>query len=314
MAQAYASAVIEAPVEAVWPVVRDFGALPSWVPGIGACAIEGGRDADSVGCVRAFTLGDGTAVRERLLMLDDCRYAFAYNFETPAFPVENYRAAFKLTPVTDGERTFAQWSATFDEAPQDRGKYSEIISNAVFAAGLAHLAALTAGCPAPAGAVRWQGLRPAKVFCSSVLDAGLDAAWGRMRDFAGMDGWHSEVRDMHMLGGARSDKVSATREFSMGDGQLHEQLTLLCDATHAFRYRILKSPMPWLNYHAGARLYPVTATGQTFAVWTADWVASPNDDVRLIPEVCDKVFQAALTTLSGRLGAANRAVEGGQGG
>ncbi len=107
MAQAHASIVIDAPVEAVWPVVRDFGALPSWVPGPGACPIEDGRDADSVGCIRAFTLGDGTKVRERLLMLDDSCYAFAYNFETPAFPVENYRAEFELIPVTDGDRTFA---------------------------------------------------------------------------------------------------------------------------------------------------------------------------------------------------------------
>ncbi len=182
----------------------------------------------------------------------------------------------------------------------------------MFAAGLANLATLTAGRPAPENAVRWQGLRPAKVFCSSVLDAGLDTVWQRMRDFAGMDGWHPAMRDMHMLDGARSDKVSATREFSLGRGQLHEQLTLLCDVTHTFRNRIIKSPQPWLNYHAGARLRPVTATGQTFAVWTADWVASANDDVRLIPEVRDAVFQLAFTTLSGQIRATNSTANGEQ--
>jgi uncharacterized protein YndB with AHSA1/START domain len=129
MAQAYASIVIDAPVEAVWSLVRDFGALPSWVPGLGTCTIEDGRDADSIGCVRAFTLGNGTKIRERLLMLDDSHYAFAYNFEMPACPVENYLAEFELIPVTDGDRTFAQWSATFDEAPQDQGKYADIVSS-----------------------------------------------------------------------------------------------------------------------------------------------------------------------------------------
>lgn len=301
MAEAYASIVIAAPVEAVWSVVRDFGALPIWLPGLGPCVIEDGRDADSVGCVRAFTLGNGTKVRERLLMLDDCRYAFAYDFQTPAFPVENYRAEFELIPATSGNRTFVQWRATFDEPPQERGKYVDIISRDVFAAGLKHLAELVTGRGAPAGASRWQGLRPAKVFCSSVLGAGIEQAWQRLRDFAGMDGWHPGIRAMHMLDGARSDKVSGIREFSIGGDQLHEQLTLLCDTTHAFRYRILKSGSPWLNYHAGACLRPITATQETFAVWTADWVADPSDDVRLIPMVHEATFQLAFDTLDKQL-------------
>ena len=243
-------------------------------------------------------------MRERLLELDDCRYRFAYNFETPAFPVENYHARFELIPVIDGGRTFAQWSASFDEAPADRGKYVGIVSRDVFAAGLRSLAALVAGRAVPDGAVRWQGLRPAKAFASSVIAGGIDAVWARMRDFAGMGSYHPEVRDMHMLDGARADKVSATRAFALGGGELHEQLTLLSDTERAFRYRILKSQMPWLNYHAGARLYPVTATGETFAVWTADWVASPNDDARLIAMVSDDVFQLAFSTLSAQLAAA----------
>ncbi len=303
MAQAYASVVINAPVEAVWAEVRDFGALSRWAGGVAESAIEDGRAPDSVGCVRALKLGDGTPVRERLLELDDCRYRFAYNFETPAFPVENYYAHFELTPVVDADRTFAQWSATFDEAQADRGKYVEIVSRDVFAGGLQSLATLVAGRAAPAGSVRWQGMRPAKVFASSVIDAGIEAVWRRMRDFAGMDGWHPDIRDMHMLAGARADQVSGIREFALGDGALHEELTMMSDTEHAFRYRILKSPTPWLNYHAGARLYPVTATGTTFAVWTADWVASPNDDARLIAMVRDDVFHLAFSTLSTQLAA-----------
>ena len=92
--------------------------------------------------------------------------------------------------------------------------------------------------------------------------------------------------------------------FALDAGELHERLTMMSDTDHAFRYRILKSPTPWLNYHAGARLYPVTATGETFAVWTADWVASPNDAARLIAMVGDAVFQLAFSTLSGQLAAA----------
>ena len=299
MARAQASRIIDAPVEAVWAAVRDFDALPSWVPAITRSSIEGGLDADVVGCVRAIHLGE-QLVRERLLMLDDTRYRFAYNFETPAFPVENYVAEFELIPVTDGDRCFARWSADFDEAPQDAGRYERIVSRDVFAAGLESLSALVAGRQTPGDAPRWQGDRPAKVFCSSVLHAPVEAAWSRMRDFAGMAEWHPEISAMTMLGGVRPDKVSGERDFRFGRGHLNERLTLLCDRSHAFAYRITASDTPWLNYHAAARLRPISATGETFAVWTADWTASPEDDLRLIPMVHTDVFQKAFDTLNQR--------------
>ena len=34
MARAYASAIIKAPVETVWSLIRDFNGLPSWAVGL----------------------------------------------------------------------------------------------------------------------------------------------------------------------------------------------------------------------------------------------------------------------------------------
>jgi Polyketide cyclase / dehydrase and lipid transport len=307
MATAYASCLIEAPVEAVWDVVRDFNALPSWNRAVSRSTIEDGLASDVVGCVRSFYIGDQN-VRERLLSLDDSRYRFAYNFETPAFPVSNYQAVFELIPVTDGDRTFANWSATFDEAASDTGKYVRIVSNDVFVPGLKALSAHASGHAAPPEAVRWQGFRPAKVFCSSVINGPVAAVWQRMRDFAGMDEWHPDITNMRMVDGARPGTVSGVRDFRFGDGSLQEQLTLLCELTHAFRYKINRSDMPWLNYHAGARLYPISDTNTTFAVWTADWVAAPNDDVRLIPMVHQDVFQKAFDTINARFFGGNSSI------
>lgn len=301
MARAFASTIIDAPVENVWAVARDFNGMPNWNPGIATSEIEDGLDADVVGCVRSFSLADGTAVRERLLSLDDSRYSFTYNFETPAFPVENYLAGMELIPETKTDRTFVQWWANFDERPQDKGKFVDIVSNQVFAAGLKALAAAAVQVPAPKGVERWQGLRPAKVFTSSVISGSVDDVWMKMRDFAGMGGWHEDITKMHMLDDARSDKISGVRDFLFAEGALHEQLTYLSDSDYAFRYRILKSPMPWLNYHAGARLYPISDRRETFAVWMADWTASPQDDLALIPNVHGNVFQKAFDTLDAQM-------------
>jgi uncharacterized protein YndB with AHSA1/START domain len=302
MAQAYASSIIEAPVETVWATIRDFGALAAWHPAISHSEIEQGDPADRVGCIRSLQLHGGGGARERLLMLDDGRYSFSYNFETPAFPVGNYVSTVELIPVTNGDATFARWSATFDEQPDDAGKYVDIVSNAVFAAGWAALAERLRGAASPAiQAERWQGLRPAKVFCSSVIPAPVSRVWQEVRDFAGMDGWHPAISDMHMLDGARSDQVSGVRGFRFGDGLLEEQLTRLSDSDRSLGYRINKSGQPWLNYRAEVRLHELTSTVGCFAVWTADWIASAHDDVQLIPFVHHEVFQRAFDTLGAKL-------------
>jgi uncharacterized protein YndB with AHSA1/START domain len=302
MARAYASAIIEAPVEAVWAAIRDFGGLASWHPALSHSAMEDGRDADAVGSIRALALQGGGAARERLLMLDDSRYTFSYNFETPAFPIDNFVATVELIPVTKGDTTFAQWTGRFDPRPEEAGDFVDVISNAVFAAGWAALAERLKGAAMPVGQEpRWQGLRPAKVFCSSVIPVPAERVWQVVRDFAGMGGWHPDITDMHMLGGVRADKVSGVRGFRIGDGTLEEQLTLLSDPDRSFRYRINKSGLPWLNYHAGVRLYDVTASGGCCAVWTADWTASPQDDLTLIPFVHNEVFQRAFDTLAAKL-------------
>lgn len=140
MANAYASTIVDAPIESVWNVVRDFNGLPDWIPIVTDSEIEDGCESDSIGCVRSFHLDDGSHVRERLLALDDHNHSLTYNFETPAFPVEDYLAKISLLPVSSHNQTFIQWQASFEELPEDRGKYEKIVSENVFAAGLETLA------------------------------------------------------------------------------------------------------------------------------------------------------------------------------
>jgi hypothetical protein len=300
MAKAYASIIIDAPVEAVWPVIRDFNGLPNWVPGVAGSSIEGGRDADTVGCVRVLTLGSGATCSERLLSLDDSRYVLSYSVVQQLFPITDHRAVIELIPVTSGERTFVQWSATFEDLPGHAGETAPVMQMHIFEAGLVALAAACTGKAAVASKPRWDGWRPAKVFCSSVINGPVPPVWERVRDFTGMAAWHPAISAMKMIGDVRADKISGVRDFLFGEGRILERLTYLNDADHEFRYLIEQSPMHWMNYHAGLRLLPVTAGDRTFAVWTADWVASANDDVALIPDIHTNVFQKAFDTLNER--------------
>lgn len=136
MATAIASAVIAADVVQVWGIVRDFGKLADWHPGIVTSVIEGGQAGDTVGCVRALTLTDGSVVRERLLDLDDRRCSVTYNFVESQFPVRRYESTLTLTAVTDTGHTFAQWTADFDADADVEKELITTFGEVVFGTGL----------------------------------------------------------------------------------------------------------------------------------------------------------------------------------
>jgi hypothetical protein len=135
VAQVYTSSVIGVPAARLWETVRDFNGLPDWHPAIAESRIEGGAPADQVSCVRAFRLRDGGYIRERLLALSDYEFSCTYAILESPMSVDNYVATLKLTPVTDGSRTFAEWSAEFDCAPEREAELVGLIGNDVFQGG-----------------------------------------------------------------------------------------------------------------------------------------------------------------------------------
>ena len=136
MVRVYVSTVIDGNAESVWSRVRDFNGMPQWNPGIADSRIENSEPADKVGCIRHFHTRDGGMIRERLLALSDYEYSCTYSILESPMGVENYVATLKLTPITDGARTFAEWSAEFD-CPEGREReLTEHIGQGVFQGGL----------------------------------------------------------------------------------------------------------------------------------------------------------------------------------
>lgn len=119
MANATVSSVIDAPIEKVWARIRDFNGLPSWHPRMVESHIEDGKKATEIGCVRNFKVTSGATIREKLLAFSDNEHSVSYSIiETPQ-PISNHKATLTLRRVTDGDRTYAEWSASFD-APADQ--------------------------------------------------------------------------------------------------------------------------------------------------------------------------------------------------
>lgn len=135
MIKVYTSAVIEAPSDRVWEHIRDFNGMPKWHPMIADSRIEEGLPSDRIGCVRNFRTKDGGQIRERLLTLSDYEYECTYSILESPMGVDNYVATLKLTPVTDGNRTFAEWSAEFDCDPAREQELARNIGQGVFQGG-----------------------------------------------------------------------------------------------------------------------------------------------------------------------------------
>jgi hypothetical protein len=132
MIKVYTSTVVNASADAVWAVVRDFNGLPKWTPFVADSRIEAGLPADKVGCIRNFRLKDGGVIREQLLTLSDYDFQCTYSILESPMGVENYVATLKLTPITDGNTTFAEWSAEFDPPTGKERELAENIGQGVF--------------------------------------------------------------------------------------------------------------------------------------------------------------------------------------
>jgi hypothetical protein len=135
MPRVYVSSVIDASADRVWSHVRDFNGLPRWMPVVADSRIEGGQPADKVGCIRNFNMKGGGNIREQLLSLSDYEYTCSYSILESPMGVANYTATLKLTPVTDGDRTFAEWTAEFDCEPAREQELVDQIGRGVFQTG-----------------------------------------------------------------------------------------------------------------------------------------------------------------------------------
>ena len=133
------STIIDAPIERVWAVLRDFNSHDEWHDVVDNSRIEGDERSDQVGCVRSFTLKDGNRIREQLLTLSDTEHKSTYCIVEATVPLQRYVSTVTLKPVTDGNRTFWHWQSTFATPPGMKRELHDMVAQGVYEAGFANL-------------------------------------------------------------------------------------------------------------------------------------------------------------------------------
>jgi len=131
--------MVSAPAEKVWTVIRRFDAVVDWLPFVKSSPIEDGGDPTRVGCVRVITQTDGEVFREILLALSDAERSYSYTFVRSPVPVRNHQTTLRVLPITDGDRSYLEWSSRFEIDPKYEAQLVDLM-NQNFLAGLRNLA------------------------------------------------------------------------------------------------------------------------------------------------------------------------------
>lgn len=149
MIHVMASSVINAPVLSVWGLIRDFGTLGDWLPGVKSCLIEGDDPGDRVGAIRHVEMGDVGVIREQLLALSDVDYAMTFSIIESGLPIRNYRSKITLLPITDGDRTFIQWHGQFEAVAEHAASMEARMPTHIYQPAFDKIAAILASEPTP---------------------------------------------------------------------------------------------------------------------------------------------------------------------
>ncbi|TMH47098.1 MAG: SRPBCC family protein [Betaproteobacteria bacterium] len=101
--------------------------------------LEAGKAGDQVGAVRRVSSG-GKIIRQALLAHSDVERSYTYALcNPPPFPVRNYVATIRVTPVVDGNQAFVEWWATFDCAAEEYDHWRTYFEQQGFAKWLSAL-------------------------------------------------------------------------------------------------------------------------------------------------------------------------------
>jgi len=94
MAEGRAEVSIDRSPDEVWKLVREFGGLDEWMPGVETCVVDG--DVRTIGLM-------GIEIKEQLRGIDDGARRISYSVvESPMGNLESHLATIAVEPEGDG--------------------------------------------------------------------------------------------------------------------------------------------------------------------------------------------------------------------
>jgi len=100
MAEGRAETSVDRSPDDVWKLVREFGGLEQWMPGVESCVVDG--DIRTIGMM-------GMVVKEQLRERDDATRRFSYSLiESPLGNLESHLVTIAVEPEGDGSHV--TWS------------------------------------------------------------------------------------------------------------------------------------------------------------------------------------------------------------
>jgi len=136
------------------------------------------------------------------------------------------------------------------------------------------------------------------VYISDVIDAPISKVWAIARDFNGLAHYHPLILESSMEQNKASDSIGAIRYLRLETGFVREQLIMLDDSQHQFRYGIIESSLPVKNYVATVRFTPVTEGERTFCEWFAFFEVVDASLEAMVELVGQSVFKFGFQSLA----------------
>jgi Polyketide cyclase / dehydrase and lipid transport len=123
MARSYCSRLLDHTADEIWAVIRRFDHY-AWAGVESRTLIEEGKAGDQVGAIRRVDLGE-RVIRQRLLAHSDLDRSYTYALcDPPPFPVRDYKATIRVTPVVESGQAVVEWWATFDCVAEERERWA----------------------------------------------------------------------------------------------------------------------------------------------------------------------------------------------
>ena len=109
------SAILDAPLNAVWEIISRGSGVDQWLPFITSCRLEGEGENAKRYCETA----DGKSLSETIFRIDHANHEFEYSIDKQnMMPLEQYKGKYVLSSTSDG-KTEITWSSTFYIAEAD---------------------------------------------------------------------------------------------------------------------------------------------------------------------------------------------------